>query len=38
MDEDNKITSDKKTVIETEVPMGTVHSAAIEPYRDTVIC
>jgi energy-converting hydrogenase B subunit N len=31
MDEDNKIT--KKQVIETEVPMGTVHSAAIEPYR-----
>jgi len=35
MDEDNKITSEtpKKQVIETEVPMGTVHSAAIEPYR-----
>ncbi|MGO9388051.1 MAG: nickel-dependent hydrogenase large subunit [Methanobacterium sp.] len=31
MDEDNKIT--KKQVIETEVPLGTVHSAAIEPYR-----
>ncbi len=31
MDEDNKLT--KKQVIETEVPMGTVHSAAIEPYR-----
>jgi energy-converting hydrogenase B subunit N len=31
MNEDNKIT-DKK-VIETEVTMGTVHSAAIEPYR-----
>ncbi|HTX61381.1 MAG TPA: nickel-dependent hydrogenase large subunit [Methanobacterium sp.] len=35
MDEDNKITNEtpKKQVIETEVPMGTVHSAAIEPYR-----
>ncbi|MCE5214730.1 MAG: nickel-dependent hydrogenase large subunit [Methanobacterium sp.] len=35
MDEDNKITlgNSKKQVIETEVPMGTVHSAAIEPYR-----
>ncbi len=35
MDEVNKITSEdpKKQVIETEVPMGTVHSAAIEPYR-----
>ena len=31
MDEDNKVT--KKQVIETEVPLGTVHSAAIEPYR-----
>lgn len=35
MDKDNKITSEnpKKQIIETEVPMGTVHSAAIEPYR-----
>lgn len=35
MDKDNKITSEtpKKQVIETEVPLGTVHSAAIEPYR-----
>jgi energy-converting hydrogenase B subunit N len=35
MDEDNKITigDSKNQVIETEVPMGTVHSAAIEPYR-----
>lgn len=35
MDEANKITSEtlKEQVIETEVPMGTVHSAAIEPYR-----
>lgn len=35
MDEDNEITSEtpKKQVIETEVPLGTVHSAAIEPYR-----
>jgi energy-converting hydrogenase B subunit N len=31
MDEDNKVT--KKQVIETGVPLGTVHSAAIEPYR-----
>ncbi len=31
MDEDNKL--NKKQVIETEVPLGTVHSAAIEPYR-----
>jgi energy-converting hydrogenase B subunit N len=31
MNEDNKITDRK--VIETEVTMGTVHSAAIEPYR-----
>lgn len=35
MDENNKITNEtlKKQVIETEVPLGTVHSAAIEPYR-----
>jgi energy-converting hydrogenase B subunit N len=35
MDKDNKITDEtpKKQVIETEVPLGTVHSAAIEPYR-----
>lgn len=35
MDEDNKITDEtpKKQVIETEVPLGPVHSAAIEPYR-----
>ncbi len=35
MDEDNKITigNSKNQIIETEVPMGTVHSAAIEPYR-----
>ncbi|MGV8143371.1 MAG: nickel-dependent hydrogenase large subunit [Methanothermobacter sp.] len=35
MDKDNKITDEttKKQVIETEVPMGTVHSAALEPYR-----
>lgn len=35
MDEDNQLNSKKpdKQVIETEVPMGTVHSAAIEPYR-----
>ncbi|MGC9517851.1 MAG: nickel-dependent hydrogenase large subunit [Methanomicrobiales archaeon] len=35
MNEDNKITnnSTKETIIETEVAMGTVHSAAIEPYR-----
>ncbi len=35
MDKDNKITDQppKKQVIETEVPLGTVHSAAIEPYR-----
>ena len=35
MDEDNKLTSEtaKKQVVETEVPMGTVHSAALEPYR-----
>lgn len=35
MDEANKIDSEtpQKQVIETEVPMGTVHSAAIEPYR-----
>ncbi len=31
MNEDNKII-DKK-VIETEIPLGTVHSAACEPYR-----
>ncbi len=31
MDEDNQVS--KKQVIETEVPLGTVHSAAIEPYR-----
>jgi energy-converting hydrogenase B subunit N len=31
MDEKNKIP--KKTVIETEITMGPVHSAAIEPYR-----
>lgn len=33
MDEDNKITDEtpKKQVIETEVPLGPVHSAAIEP-------
>jgi len=31
MNEDNKIA--EKNVIETEVTMGTVHSAAIEPYR-----
>ena len=31
MDENNKLI--KKQVIETEVPSGTVHSAAIEPYR-----
>ncbi len=31
MNKDNKITDRK--VIETEVTMGTVHSAAIEPYR-----
>lgn len=31
MNEHNKIT--EKNVIETEVTMGTVHSAAIEPYR-----
>ncbi|MGZ7208663.1 MAG: hydrogenase large subunit, partial [Methanobacterium sp.] len=30
MDNDNKVNSQ---IIETEVPMGTVHSAAIEPYR-----
>jgi energy-converting hydrogenase B subunit N len=30
MDNNNKVTS---KVIEAEVPMGTVHSAAIEPYR-----
>jgi len=30
MDNNNKVTSN---VIEAEVPMGTVHSAAIEPYR-----
>ncbi|MGB9936628.1 MAG: nickel-dependent hydrogenase large subunit [Methanobacterium sp.] len=30
MDNDKKVTSQ---VIETEVPMGTVHSAALEPYR-----
>ena len=30
MDNNNKIT---KQVIETEVPLGTVHSAALEPYR-----
>lgn len=35
MDEDNKMTDEtpKKQVIETEVPLGPVHSAAIEPYR-----
>ena len=35
MNEDNRITnkSTKETIIETEVAMGTVHSAAIEPYR-----
>lgn len=35
MDNDNKITDETRNeqVIETEVPMGTVHSAAIEPYR-----
>lgn len=30
MDNDKKVTSQ---VIETEVPLGTVHSAALEPYR-----
>ncbi len=30
MNKDNKITTQ---TIETEVPMGTVHSAALEPYR-----
>ena len=30
MDDNTNITSQ---IIETEVPMGTVHSAAIEPYR-----
>ncbi len=30
MDNNNKITT---KVIETEVPMGTIHSAALEPYR-----
>lgn len=35
MDNDNKITDETRNeqVIETEVPMGTVHSAALEPYR-----
>lgn len=34
MNEDNKITKkSNETIIETEVAMGTVHSAAIEPYR-----
>jgi len=34
MDEDNKTDeTPKKQVIETEVPLGPVHSAAIEPYR-----
>lgn len=38
MDEDNQLINKqtkkpKKQVIETEVPLGTVHSAAIEPYR-----
>lgn len=34
MDEGNKSTRQPKAqVIETEVPMGTVHSAAMEPYR-----
>src|SRR5674476_530118 len=31
MDQNDKIPN--KTVIETEITMGTVHSAAIEPYR-----
>ena len=30
MDNNNKVT---RNVIETEIPMGTVHSAALEPYR-----
>mgnify|MGYP005856266003 FL=1 len=30
MDNNNKVTT---KVIETEVPMGTIHSAALEPYR-----
>jgi energy-converting hydrogenase B subunit N len=35
MDNDNKITDETRNEqeIETEVPMGTVHSAALEPYR-----